>query len=193
MKNNHSKLLIMSITVTLFVIMVYGYMHHIINLSVKRIVEAKDKADSIALTRDREERFLQTYKSTSSKWSTLQNFFIDSNKIVDFIEIVEKLSAESGSKVSIASIEADNPEKIQSGKEGSVRLKISTKGSWTAVMKALALSETLPFKLKINNVRANTSGEAGDSQKGASSWAMDYDLQVAMIVATSTASSTSTK
>lgn len=193
MKNNHSKLLLMAITVTMFVIGIYAYMHHIINLSVQKVIESKGKADSVALTREREENFLQTYKSTSSKWSKLQDFFVDSNKIVDFIEIIEKLSTESGSKVTIASIEADNPDKIQSGKEGFARLKINAKGSWNAVMKALALSETLPFKLTINNVRANISGESIDSQKGASNWTMDYDLQVSMIVATSTASSTSSK
>lgn len=185
----------MAVLVTLVVASVYGYMYYTISISFEKTVKAKDAVNSASLARERESNFLQTYEKTASSWVKLQSFFVDSDKVVDFIEAVESLGSQSKSKLSISSIEADNLENSSAGKEGKVRLRINAKGSWQSVMKALSLAEILPYKVSINNVQATVSKDletsGGNTSSGSQKaiWDLNFELQVAMI-ATRVASST---
>jgi hypothetical protein len=188
MKNNHSLLLIFAIIVTLFVASVYGYMYYRIDISAEKINDAQSMIDSKELAVQREKKFLETYKATAPKWTSLQNFFVRSNDVVSLIELLESFGPLTKTDVVISSIEADNMDGVPAGKEGKIKMHISVKGAWNSVLRVLALVESLPYKLSINNLRAgstvNTSAKANEAK---SSWDMAFDLQVAMIsVATST-------
>ncbi len=190
MKTNHSTFLIMAILVSLLTIAVYVYMYITIDVSLKKTVKAQTVNNSSVLAKNREKSFLETYEKTSAKWAQIKNFFVSSNKIVDFIESVENLGEQSGSKVSIRSIEADNLDSAPLGKEGTVRLKVNSNGSWQAVMKALSLAELLPYKVSINNIQASSFRDAENISKknvAQAQWDMTFDVQASMIaVASST-------
>jgi len=177
MKNKHSLFLIMAVLVTIFEVVAYGYMYRMVGVSLEHAVKSQTSADVLAMNKEREKSFLEAYKSTATKWSSLPQFFVDSSRVVDFIEAVESLSAISGSKVTIMTIDADNLDGAPVGKEGVIRTRIDVEGTWPAVMRDLSLAEALPYKISINNVRA-------DSPKK-SLWDMSFDLQAAMIVGTS--------
>lgn len=191
MKRNHSTFLIMALTVTLFVASVYGYMYYMINVAREKTVKAQSLINSSKAVKERENSFLNTYEKTVSKWSKIQGFFVESNKVVNFIESIELLSQQSGGKVTISSIEADNLENASAGKEGTIRMKITAQGSWESVMRALKLAELLPYKISVNNVQAssfNSDQNNDDKSKVApkSVWNLSFDLQVAMLAATTT-------
>ncbi len=186
MKNSHALLLIFAVFVTLFVGAVYGYMYYRIDMSAQKIVEAQSIIQSAKLSKQREKSFLETYKATASKWATLQEYFVKSNKVVDFIEVVEAIGPQSQSTIAISSIEADNLDSAPLGKEGRVKMKVSSKGSWNATMKALTLAEMLPYKITISNVRASSfEGVASKGSAPKTTWELSFDLQAAMIAASS--------
>lgn len=191
MKNNHSLLLIFAIIVTLFVATVYGYMYYRLEVSAQKILDSQSIIQSNELARQREKSFLETYKATATKWSSLQDLFIQSNKVVDFIEIVESYGPLTKTELAISSISADNLDNSPAGKEGKIQMHINVKGQWNSVMRVLSLLENLPYKSTISNFRANAN--VNSSAKGSepkSVWDMSLDLQVAMIaVATSTINS----
>lgn len=193
MKTNHSTFLILAILVSMFTIAVYAYMYVTIDISLKKTVKAQTVANASALAKNREKSFLETYEKTSAKWSLIKNFFVSSNKIVDFIEVVEKLGDQSGSRVSIRSIEADNLDNAPIDKEGTVRLKVNARGSWQTVMKALSLAELLPYKVNVNNIQVSSYKDTTNLSKNnvaqQAEWDMSFDIQATMIaVASSTAS-----
>jgi hypothetical protein len=186
MKTNHISLLILAITVTIFVASIYGYLYYKITISGQKISEAQYVIESAKLAKEREKSFLDRYTSTASKWASLQDFFVHSDKVVDFIEVIESLSSQSKSTVTISSIDADNLDNAAVGKEGLIRVKINAKGSWVSVMRALSLVEVLPYKMSINNVRLNViNNDSGNTKDAQKTWELNFDLQVAMIVATS--------
>ncbi len=186
MKTNHLSLLILAITVTIFVASIYGYLYYKITVSGQKISEAQYVIESAKLAKEREKSFLDRYTSTAPKWASLQDFFVHSDKVVDFIEVIESLSSQSKSTVTISSIDADNLDNAAVGKEGLIRVKINAKGSWVSVMRALSLVEVLPYKMSINNVRLNVvNNDSGNTKDAQKTWELNFDLQVAMIVATS--------
>ena len=191
MKNNHLLLFIMAFCITIFTGAIYAYMYHMIDLSLERTVKLQTVVDSNALSKIREQSFLQTYNLTAQKWASLSNYFVEPGRIVNFIESVEDLGKESGSKVTIATIDADNLDNAKVGTEGSLRTHIVTQGTWTEVMRALSLAEVMPYKLSINNVRADSSTEKmSDATKANPAkviWSLSFDMVVAMRAGTSTA------
>lgn len=185
MKINHLPLLILAVVVTIFIASIYGYLYYKINVSKQKISEYQYVIESAKLAKEREKSFLDRYTSTASKWSSLQNFFVHSDKVVNFIEVIESLSDQSKSTVTIFSIDADNLDNAPVGKEGSIKMKINAKGSWVSVMRALSLTEVLPYKVSINNVRLNAINENSKSVKDQKMWDLNFDLQVAMIAVAS--------
>ena len=185
MKINHLPLLILAVVVTIFVASIYGYLYYKINVSEQKISDYQYVIESAKLAKEREKSFLDRYTSTASKWSSLQNFFVHSDKVVNFIEVIESLSDQSKSTVTIFSIDADNLDNAPVGKEGSIKMKINAKGSWISVMRALSLTEALPYKVSINNVRLNVTNEDSKSVKDQKIWDLNFDLQVAMIAVAS--------
>lgn len=185
MKINHLPLLILAIAVTTFVASIYGYLYYKINVSEQKISEYQYVIESAKLAKEREKSFLDRYTSTASKWSSLQNFFVHSDKVVNFIEVIESLSDQSKSTVTISSIDADNLDNAPAGKEGLVKMKINAKGSWSSVMRALSLTEVLPYKVSINNVRLSVANEDSKSVTDQKMWDLNFDLQVAMIAVAS--------
>jgi len=182
MKTKHLPFLIFAVAVTIFVALIYAYLYYKITISGQKISDIQSVIESAKLAKEREKSVLDRYTSTASKWASLQNLFVHSNKVVDFIETIESLSDQSKSIVTISSIDADNLDNAVVSKEGSIRVKINAKGSWISVMRALSLVEVLPYKLTINNVRLNTTNNESESAKANQKiWDLNFDLQVAMI------------
>lgn len=189
MKTNHTLLLVFAIIVTIIVGGVYGLMYFGIEMSAQKIIKNQEQIDSQNLARQREKSFLDTYKATAHKWSELQDHYVKSNEVVSLIEKIEAIGPQSQTELVISSIDADNLENASFGKEGKIRMKISSRGAWSSVMKSLALVELMPYKLSINNVRANSSLNTQNQNKSSTSkstWEISFDLQVAMLSATST-------
>ncbi|MFA6554560.1 MAG: hypothetical protein WCS89_03565 [Candidatus Paceibacterota bacterium] len=189
MKNRSSTILALSLSLVIFTGAVYGYMYYMVDVFLDRIVEAQTTSNSLILTKSQEQSFLESYKSTASRWKSLPNYFVDSGHVVNFIEVIEALGTESGSKVSISSIDSDNLDGAPLGKEGVLSMRITIQGSWSSVMRALSLTETLPYKISIDEIKANTSNESGSTPASKVIWNLSFNMKIAMLVGSSTPSS----
>lgn len=183
---NHFTLFIFAFLVTLLTLGIYVYMYLTVDLSLAKIAKNQSLVNSSKLTSSREANFIEVYEKTAAKWQKMRNLFVESDKVVNFIETIEALDSESGAKVSIASIDADNLDNAPADKIGYLRLRINAQGSWSSVMKALVLTENLPYKVTINNIQANRSDISNGKNTSSNYWNLSFGLQVAMISSTST-------
>lgn len=117
-------------------------------------VKAAEEQAAVA----REESASSTLSSTALARTLLQTYLIPDNNAVSFIEEVEGVAKQSGAKVSIASITADDLTAAPAGSIGRIQAHISVNGSWPDAMRALHIIEDLPYALTIDNVTANAIG-----------------------------------
>ena len=192
MKNpyNHTFFLVMAILVFLFVAGVVYYLYNAIGLSIDREAVAMNKISSAAVSKNREQAFLDLYQSTADKWARLSGLFVPSDQIVTFIESLEAIGPAAGSQVTLSGIDADNLDTANPGTQGRVRVHVEVKGSWSAVMRTLSLSEVMPYKVIIKNVHL-ASGAApveGDStaKTTVKTWGLMFDIEGALLVPDST-------
>ena len=182
---SHILFLILAISVTILVGAIYWYMSYAINVSISRAAMARSAIDTDLSNKNRQQTFLNTYNDTAADRARLSGFFIPANRVVTFIEVVENLSQQSGAKVSLVSVNADNLDGLPSGTQGIVRASVSAIGSWSSVMRALKLAESLPYKISVSNVNLATSGGGSSSTKAETRiWSVNFDLVVATMVMT---------
>ena len=195
MKTNHTLLLIFAIIVTVIVGSIYGFMYYRIETSADKIIKNQAQIDSANLAKEREKKFLDTYKATASKWSSLQGLYVRSDEVVGFIEKIESIGPATKTEFNIANLDADNMDNAPFGKEGKIKMHITSKGSWEEVMKSIALVELLPYKLNVNNVKASSYKNQQTQGKNTVTkviWELSFDLQVSMLsVNTNVSTSTS--
>ncbi len=200
-KHGHLLFLILALLATIFVAAIYFYMNNMINVYMAKTATLKATIAAGAVNKERDQSFMKAYEATANKWAKLPNLFVQSNRIVDFIESVEALGKESGGKVSLSSLDADNLDLSPPGTGGTVRVHITAQGSWQSVMHALALAETLPYKVSINNFHADVSSDsqnqvaveknsnnAAGKDAPRQNWNLSFDLKAQMIAVVSATS-----
>lgn len=84
----------------------------------------------------------------------LESYFVNRDGIVDFIETIESYGRTSGVKTSIDFVGVEGG--IRQNNTGDVketlRLKLSTEGTWTATVHFLSLVEHMPFRVNMERV-----------------------------------------
>ncbi len=116
-----------------------------------------------------EQDLVKTYESTKVSRAQLLSFFVKEDKVVSFIEMVEKVGDQSKTKLELSSINNDN---------GIIKTNISVKGSWNNVITALMIIENLPLSLNIKNVRLSTSSGL---DKKSSGWELQLSIEALSI------------
>jgi hypothetical protein len=193
-KHGHIFLLIFAFSVAVFVTGLYFYMYRSIGSLMAKTSTLRSAAAAGAVNKERERSFLEAYEATASKWQKLPDFFVSADRPVDFIEAIEALGGQSGAKVSLVSIDASEPNITAVGTKGTIRAHVSAQGSWQEVMRTLALVETLPYQISINNYRAvlgGTSGaemavvnnkEANIKKESKRNWNLTFDLEAVTVI-----------
>jgi hypothetical protein len=124
--------------------------------------------------------------STAASRASLESLFVPSDEVVMFIKTLESIGSRSGSVVSIASIDSDPLTDKPVGTIGAVRAHVDIHGPWTSVMRALSLTERLPFDVSIDHVQLDVSSTALKANRV---WNLSFDIQAAMIVASPSSTS----
>jgi hypothetical protein len=154
-KHHHIFLLIMALSVTILVTGIYIYMHYVVSVSIQRAATARDIVALERANSDREEDVKALHGRTVADRRTLSKFLIPEDRIVEFIESIEALGPQTGSKVTL-NISATAPDK-EKGTYGQARATVEAVGSWTSVMRALSLVENLPYGVAVYGVRLDSS------------------------------------
>ena len=181
MKHTHSHipLLIFAIIIVLLVTALYGYMFQATSVSVDKALLSMSAVAAEESDNSQTKTFLVMASSTETNRDKLSSRFVSSEDIVSFITVVEAMGPESGSSLSITSIDADPLTGAVPGTLGHARAHIDAHGSWGSVMRLLALAENMPYAVSVSHVRLNNSG---DNAKVQSAWSVAFDIQVSIIV-----------
>lgn len=179
--NRHKYLLYIAIVITLVVGAVYVYMYREISLSRLQTEAVKQQLQANEQKLRNNEAFLKTYESTANDWKSLNDFFVKSDHFVDYIETLEALGPKTGSSVSISNIDDHKIDLSTPGKIGTMTARVNASGSWSSVMRVLALAENMPYKTSVKDVRL----QMGDKSK--KEWDLDFEINAFVLV-----SSTST-
>ena len=150
--HHHTFLLILAISVTMLVVVVYGYMYYVVRFSIVRAANARDIVSLEKANKDRESDVRALYERTKNDRDLLSDFFIPSDRVVDFIEAIESLGPQTGSEVTL-SIDTIDPTDSEDKKHGLARASVEVVGSWTSVMRALSLAENFPYAVSVNGAR----------------------------------------
>lgn len=172
MKNNKAlqRLIIVS---TLAVIAICGYLYftYYINSLTQKTANIKSDIQLSEIKYTRLEILRKATENTSDQKSRIEQLFVGQSGAVDFIGKIEDMAKNSGLTYKTDTVETEPmPGSEDLGKE-LVTINMTTTGLWSNTIKFLKLIESLPYSVKVNNIRlnvvkgaaANVSGNAGTS------------------------------
>lgn len=159
-------------------------MYKSVGASIRKNVEAKDAVFLAQKNKDHESEYIASFQKIQSDWGKLPQYFVPTNKIVNFIETIESFRNITGATTTISNLSADKLDASKPGTTGLLKAHIIAQGSWSTAMRTLELAETLPYKVYIKDVRFSTTGkESGEK------WQISFDIEAGLIVPAASSSS----
>lgn len=170
MKINHRHyiLVLISIVSVILSLFVYVFIYKKTTMQADHYVLSSKEVENEDEKRKNERELVKRFNSTTESRSKLKSFFVEGDKVVDFIEQVERIGDYSKTDLELSSI---------SNSQGMVKAKVNVQGGWPGVMTALTLLENLPFSVNLKNVRLDVSGDQAKQH----SWTLTLDIEALTI------------
>ena len=167
MKTNHRHyiLLFIAIATTLVSIAGYFFFYQAIIYQAEKSSQSSVNTAQEDEKRQYEKNLKSIYEKSSADRSRLGSFVIYQEKIVDFIESVEKIGDDTNTALTLSSVNTDGFSVDPKEPIGHLKAHIESKGSWANVMRVLALIENMPYSMTVNNVRIMKTTESSVSDK----------------------------
>ena len=159
----HYFALIIAILIFAASVFAYIFIYHSVTVQTGKTAQAIQNVHTQQMTATNEQKLNDLLNTTENQRLTLGTFMLSSNATVQFIEKVESVGAQSGSKVLLVSISADTD---------ILHAHVSAVGGWPNVMRAIHIVESLPYSIIIDNVRVG----GDDSGK----WTVGFDIAVTL-------------
>lgn len=176
---NHTSFLTLAIVISATVAVLYVYMLYATLASVRQANLARDIVRAEQLDQSQAKSLSDLASSTATSRARLTSFLVPADDIVVFITALESLGPQSGSTVSLASIDADSLTGAPAGTIGVARAHVSAHGPWSSVTRVLALAQRLPYAVSVDHVQLNASGMDSAAKR---TWDLSFDIQAATIV-----------
>jgi hypothetical protein len=164
--SKHYTLLMFSIASIVITIFAYVFIYNKTITQADHYVEANSEVLKEGSKRNSEQELIKIHESTKLDRDRLLNFLVPEDKIVNFIESVEKVGEYSNTELELSSITTEGDK---------VKTKVNVKGGWSSVMTALVLLENLPYSSYISNVKIDSSTDTKVR------WTMSLDLEAILI------------
>lgn len=169
MKINHRHYILILFAIITVVVVCIGY-YFIYNKTIiqaESYVHANQEVDIEAHKKQTDQELQKMFDATKSSRAKLSSFLVHENTLVTFIEMVENVGEQTGTKLELSSLTTESD---------MVKARVTVSGSWTGVISALMLIENLPVNLSINDIHLDTV-----DTKGIRSWSMSFALQAVTI------------
>jgi hypothetical protein len=184
----HAALFFMPIAVFFMSAGLYGYLYAETRALADQTMRSRAAVDAEEANLVQTKDLFELYQRTASSRTRLAEFFVPAKKAVTFIKTVESIGSSTGAAVSIASIAADPLETAAPGTIGKIVAHVEAGGSWTDVMRTLAMFEVLPYESSVDRISLSTSVIPGERASAARRWQMSFDVSAFMLAtATDTA------
>lgn len=188
MKINSKHYILIIFAIAAIILSIFGYIVMYRNIITQAMNSSKimNEVNAESEKKKYENDLTAVFNNTVSDRAKLSSYFIHEDKIVDFIENVEKIGTDSGTDLILSSINSDNLSSAKIGTVGHVKAHITVNGSWANVMKSLILIENIPYSLSMNNVRLDSVSGAElsvDNKKEVRGkrWNLALDIEVLII------------
>lgn len=164
--NKHRKTLtLLSIVVILVAALATAYPFFFLSMKDK-VASAGDisaRIEDVESARGKLSRTLAFLKESAGDTERVRTVFIKESEIVSFARALEALGAQSGTELSLESLEPSTG----AGKEPVLNFRIKAAGTFAQVMRLEELLENFPAKLEIGSVRfARSDAEEVAVQEG---------------------------
>jgi hypothetical protein len=156
----------------------YVYMLYATSASVRQANLARDVVRAEGANQSQAESLSELAASTATSRARLLSFFVPADDVVAFIKALESIGPQSGSSVSMDTIDADPLSDAPPGTTGSIRAHMSAHGSWSSVMRALSIAERMQYSVSIDHVRVDSSSLDTAARR---TWDLSFDIKAAMI------------
>ncbi len=176
----HIPLLIIVLSITIAVGLLYLYMYRTVGLSADKSVAAWGVVNSQKQSDLQAKRTAEMYANTINDRAILSTFFVTESSIVTFIEALENIGPQAGGEVTISAVSAEDVSKLKIGNFAKVKAHFESIGPWASTMRALMLSEILPYRSTISNVKLDSSTDT-DGKTPKRVWKLSYDIEVDLI------------
>lgn len=147
-----------------FFVVIAGYVFLYLHIQSERVNTSIIQKE-IALIQEQNEQFRNlsgVVEDIDVNREKLISFFVDNDKIVDFLETIESLGEISGAEVKVKTInEIKKNEQIPA----QLRLNVTADGSWNNVYYFMVLLESLPLKLTFDQVQIRKAHIRNDTSE----------------------------
>jgi len=159
----------------------YAYLYSLVGVSVDRARLAEDIIGTEQSAQSQSKDLGSEYASTAAARARLPGLFVPAGNAVAFIETLESIGPSSGAQVSISSIQADSLDGAAPGTTGAVSASVTARGSWATVMRALVLSESLPYQNAIDHVALVGGQSPSGTAASKDSWQISYRISAFLL------------
>jgi len=116
----------------------------------------------------------QALNDSGSGSKKLDDYFVDKNNVVSFVEKIEGLGRKAGVKSEISSLNSSKFKGPNREELEKVSIKIKAVGYWDNIYSLVSYTESLPYKIEINKVVFSIV----DPKKWPRQWNVEIELSV---------------
>lgn len=171
MKNKTKNIIILLSIITLFLLSFIVYFKLHLNDELKHIEEVK-KSNFLALENIHAASGIKNkIKQVDEVEKSFDEFFIDKENVLNFIETVEKIATTSNVSLVIENVTPDDTHTKESLSYGILNMTLSARGSYSSINSFLNNLEKLPYYVDFNGIKMVAVGEKGNSE-----WSINMSL-----------------
>lgn len=188
---NHRHYTLFVISFITFVVTVLGFAY-IRNLVYTQSIQASQVTQEIKVIeekRQHEQEVASAYSKFADEKNLLTSFIVPKDKVVDFIEAVEKIGADTSTKLELSGIDTqDLPKTLSTNPLNNfahLKAHVTAVGTWPNIMRAITLLEHMHYSITFDNIHMDVDNaptptdEASTTPKTkVKNWSLSLDLKV---------------
>jgi hypothetical protein len=152
-KNKTTSFLIFSVFIVILVVLLLVLFINVIknkNLHISAVATTLGEK-----MKEKEDATVNVSKITEIKsiQESINNYFVDPNRIDTFVSYLEGIGSDIGSSVEVNGI--DIPQKTKN----TIAFKLSIKGTFEEVMKTISFMENIPYQIDITQIYLNENAK----------------------------------
>lgn len=109
-------------------------------------------------------------RGTEKERQILDNYFVNSNSIISFIERLEGLGRASGVRLTLSSVDIDNERK------NALKINLRASGMFSGIYYLVSLIEAMPYEIDVTRFSISKSGSS--ASKDNNLWEGDVSLEL---------------
>ncbi len=145
-------------------IAVYASFYFYINNKETNTVEIAVQIEQLKKQNNQMHNLIAMVRDTEEGRERISSFFVDSDRIIEFLETIESLGDNAGVEINVRSINENNTD-TEDVKE--LELNVDFVGSWAEVHHFLILLESIPVKMVVERLTFN---ELSENEEGEETW-----------------------